>query len=383
MKSIKLTGTVALVLGALLQGCGSKAEVPEDGWLEGVPEQAAFELDLTGDASSEGLATDADSLEASAQIAEGLATTTEALDADVAPELAHCRDAIRRLNAALRGFMEPIVALVRDSAPASEVGEVRSWGPIVRGDTEFQFVLRRGAPRHFGWLLQARVAGSDASFTTVAAGGISVGFRARRGRGSVGLDLDAVAGVDPTIVARGKLLAGFAHGPNGSTLGYALHDFTPDAEATPPLDALLRGVHLSDGYNRLRLAFHGDVPGSASAAEEIVLARARHIRGLGGRADLLASGGDIADDSIWLVSECWGPRLSSVYRVVRDCPADGIGGDACVIVSETGSDALCPRNLLEAEFPPADPQAAMPDPESPEDDVPPPDAMPDGTPPTD
>ncbi len=382
MTSTKLTGTLALG-AALLAGCGSGAEVQEDGWLEGVPEQAAFELDVSDDASSEALATDADSVDATAQIAEGLATTTEALDADVAPELAHCREAIRRLNAALRGFMEPIVALVRDNAPATEVGEVRSWGPIVRGDTEFQFVLRRGAPRHFGWLLQARVAGSDADFTNVAAGGITVGFRARRGHGSVGLDLDALSGVDPTIAARGKLLAGFGHGPNGSMVSYALQNFTPDADAIAPLDALVHGVHLREGVNRLRLAYHGDVPGSATAAEEFVLARARHFRDLGGRADLLATGGDIEDGKIWLVSECWGPRLTSVYRIVRECPGDGIGGDACIVVSETGSDAACPRSVLAAEFPPADPLASMPDPESPEGDVPPPDAMPDGTPPSD
>jgi hypothetical protein len=70
--------------------------------------------------------------------------------------------------------MQPIVALVRNTEPTT-VGRVRTWGPVARGATEFQFVMRRGLVRHFGWVLEARPAGTTQDYTVVLAGGITVG----------------------------------------------------------------------------------------------------------------------------------------------------------------------------------------------------------------
>jgi len=112
-----------------------------------------------------------------------------------------------------------------------------------------------------------------------------------------------------------------------------------------------------------------------------VLARVRHQRGEGGRADALVTGGDIADGRVWVLSECWTAELASAYRIVRDCPADGPNGDTCVIVSTAGDPTACAHDVANAELPPADPLAPMSDQDSPEGDVTPPTSMPDGTPP--
>jgi hypothetical protein len=105
------------------------------------------------------------------------------------------------------------------------------------------------------------------------------------------------------------------------------------------------------------------------------------MRDEGGRADLLATGGDVASGHVLVVSECWNTQLASVYRIQRDCPADGVDGAKCTVVSTTGDPTACPVDLLVAELPPADPDAAMSDPQSPVGDVTPPVSMPDGTPP--
>ena len=203
----------------------------------------------------------------------------------------------------------------------------------------------------------------------------------RRGVGSVGIDLDALGALDPTIAGRGSLLASFAHGPNGSALAYRLRDFTPDPSWKIPVTAVVQAVHLKVGVNRLRLAYYGNVAGTATDQFEFVLARVRHVRDVGGRADSIVTGGDVTDGHAWVVSECWDAALKSAYRVVRDCPADGIGGAQCTEVGTVGDATACAHDVADADLPPADPTAAMSDPESPEGDPTPPSSMPDGTPP--
>ncbi len=382
MKTANTAWILGVALGAAaLPACGANNTGQSDDFLSGAPEESALQLGVTDDASTEAVATNDDAIDASDEVAQSMGEATAALTGPVAPELVRCREAVRDLNQALRNFMQPIVALVRDTAPTSSTVSSRAWGPVTRGATDFRFVMQRGAASHFGWLLEARPADTTEKFVTVAAGGITVGYAVRRGVGTVGIDLDALGTLDPTIAARGSLLVGFAHGPNGSTLGYRLRDFTPDPAWKTPVTALAQAVHLKLGFNRLRLAYYGNVLGTATDKFEFVLARARQMRDVGGRADSIVTSGDVPDGHAWIVSECWDAGLSSVYRVVHDCPADGIGGDQCVDVSSVGNEAACVHDVAAADLPPADPSASMSDPESPEGDVTPPSTMPDGTPP--
>jgi hypothetical protein len=363
----------ALALGA----CGAGQKSSDQA--EGVPEQAAFELSVTDDPNTEATATSNDAIDPATEVDDAVNAATGALD--VASELKTARGAVHDLNQALRDFMQPIVALVRDTDPSSTDGDVRTWGPVTRGETEFEFVLRHGMARHYGWLLQARPAGSGADYMTVAAGGITVGYAPRRGRGTIGLDLDALGAVDPTVTARGKLLAAFSHVAHGSIIGYHLEDFTPDPASVNPVDALAERVHLDGGYNRVRLAYYGNLPESATDAPELLLARLRHKRGIGGRADVLVTDGDVPDGHAFVVNECWDKALGSGYRLVSDCPKDDPGGDQCVVVATHGDESACAA-FPTPELPPADALTAMPDPESIAGDVTPPEQMPDGTPPS-
>jgi hypothetical protein len=382
MKTANVGWILGVALGAAaLPACGANKASQGDEFLLGAPEESALQLAVTDDASSEAVATNDDAIDAADEVAQSMSETTAALAGPVAPELVRCREAVRDLNQALRNFMQPIVALVRDTAPTSSTASSRVWGPVTRGATDFRFVMQRGAARHFGWLLEARPSDTTEKFVTVAAGGITVGYAVRRGVGSVGIDLDALGTLDPTIAGRGSLLASFAHGPNGSALAYRLRDFTPDPSWKNPVTAVVQAVHLKVGVNRLRLAYYGNVLGTATDQFEFVLARVRHLREVGGRADSIVTGGDVTDGHAWVVSECWDAGLKSAYRVVRDCPKGGIGGDQCTEVSTVGDATACAHDVADADLPPADPTAAMSDPESPEGDPTPPSSMPDGTPP--
>jgi hypothetical protein len=368
-----------LLLSTVL-ACGAQQDAEENEFLAGVPEAAALQLSITDDASGEALAGD-DARVGAAAASDALGSLSLALVASGDTDgLARPREAVRELNEALRNFLQPIVALVRNQEPDEVLGNVAQWGPVTRGETEYRLLVRKGLLRRFGWVLQARASGSGDEFEGVAAGGIRVGEEVRRGRGVVGVDLDLLGALDPTVSARGQVLAAFAHGPAGTVLSYGLRDFARSADDETPIDALFQGVHLSGGHNRVRLAYHGDLPETATDAEELVLARVRHQRGDGGRADLLVTGGDIAEGKVWVVSECWSAGLASTYRIVRECPGDGIGGERCVEQRSSGDASACARGLSLPELPPADAAAHMDDAESPEGELLPPAAMPSGEP---
>jgi len=383
-QSVRYLGIGMVALGAV--ACGAQNTEQESAFLAGVPEEAALQLSITDDASSEALATDDDQVGA-AFVSDELGSLAQHLSAPApaAPAygLARPREAVQRLNQALRDFLQPIAALARSQEPDQVTGNVAQWGPVTRGSTEYQLFVRKGLLKRFGWLLQARPEGSGDAFSNVAAGAIRVGEVVRRGRGVLGVDLDALGAADPTVQARGKLLAAFAHNPAGTVLAYGLKDFTRDAADETPIDAAFQGVHLKDGFNRVRLAFHGNLPEKATNAEELVLARVRHHKGEGGRADLLVTAGDVPSGKLWVVSECWSAGLGSTYRFVRECPGDGIGGDRCVNKSQAGDVSACLGDLAQPELPPAEPEAHMDDPESPEEDLLPPSDMPSGDAPTD
>lgn len=379
MKAMK-SSIVALATALALSACGASQNdetVVDEGdpeYLQAVPELAAFELSITGDADAEGVATESDAVIAAD---DALGSVGLALEAPVADGLGRSREAVRELNQALRNFLEPIAALVRNTPPDQRIANIALWGPVTRGATEYRFAVRKGLARRFGWVLQARADGTSDEFVNVAAGKLQLGTLARRGRGSLGVDLDAFGDVDPTVGAQGKVLASFAHGPGGTVLAYALRDFARAGDDTP-IDAAFQGVHLAGGFNRVRLAFHGNVPETATDAEELVLSRVRHHRGEGGRADMIVAGGDLEAGRFLVISECWSAGLGSVFRRVLDCPGDGLGGESCIELSASGDAAACLGDLAQAELPPLDAEEHMDDAESPESDLVPPDAIPSG-----
>jgi hypothetical protein len=374
-----LTATaIVFALGASACGSTSDNKQAADDYVNGVPELAAVQMSITSDPSSEGVATEPDAVDPDALASDEFAAVVDAAGAGT-PDLNGARAAVRDVNQAFRSNLQPIAAMVRNTPPTLERGDLRVWGPVTRGSTDFRFLMVHPSVHVFRWRLDARVTGSADSYSRVAAGEIAVGSAARRGAGIAGFDLTTLSQVDPTVTANGVILAGFAHGKLGTTLSLALKDFTRNPTTDPTIGAVFQEIRLVNGVSRVRLAYRGNLEGTATDAQELVLARVRHTAGVGGRSDVVAISGDVPDGHAWVVSQCWDAALQQGYRIVRDCSRDDIDGASCTVVSAAGDVAACAANLKTPEFPPLDPNQSMTDAENPNANVAPPDAMPEVT----
>jgi hypothetical protein len=372
---IKNSTLVWALTGSLhLAACGAaRTDATED--LSGVPELGAVEMSLTEDANAEGTSTEHDAVDPSTASADDL-MLMDVPEENSASDLRQAQAGIRQLNQALRGFLRPIAALVRETEPTRQAGAVKQWGPITHGETEYRFLLRKATDGRHTWRLDARSAGSQDSFTRVAVGALAVGSKVRRGAGALGVDLDALGSVNPDVAARGEILVGFRHAKAGTTVSYGLRNFTHDPSTSDGIDAVLRAVHLKNGFNRVRLAYRGNLPETATDAPELILARLRHQRAVGGRSDLLVVGGDVPSGTSWVISQCWDRGQQDQFRVVRLCKsATDIDLSSCTIQSTSGDEHSCGASLGNAELPPIDPAAPAADAEDPNADVEIPDSL--------
>ena len=362
----------SLVLLTAIGGCaGARDEGGSDGEtvaeLEGVPELSAVQMGLTEDSQSEGTATEDDMIDPDA-----VADDLEMLEVpeNAAEDMVAGQQAIRHLNQGLRNFLTPVVRLVRNTAPTEQLGAIKVWGPVVEAGVEYRLLVRHASSGRYAWRLDARPEESNGSYQRVAVGRLVRGAEARRGKGGMGVDLDALGELNGEVKARGKVLIGFRHGDAGTTVGYGLRGFTADPSLDDGVDAVARAVHLKGGVNRLRLAFHGDVPGSASDAKELMLARLRHLRGVGGRSDVVVVGGDVPEGQVWVRSQCWTKGLEKVFSEVSLCPLDlPVDLSLCEVQETDGDVTACDKSLRDAELPPSDPEAPMDDAKDPNADV--------------
>jgi hypothetical protein len=347
-----------------------------DEWLDGAPEQAAFQMQLSDDADAESWAKSSDMVVGGDEAPNG--AMGGAPSDSVAPALREAREGVKNVNEALRAFLEPAVSLLREE-PTETRGQFAVWGPVVRGATEYQVTLRKGILGRFGWLLEARPAGDDGEFLRVAAGRIVVDGVPRRGAGVAGFDLTSLGSVDPTVVGRGELLVGFAHGPRGNTVSYSVRDFTLEPDSESGIDARLRAIHLSRGVNIVRLAYRGNVEATPTDAEELVLARGRHRTGGGGRVDALITEGDVPEGKVLVKSQCYDENGALVYSVVRECTEGDINAENCNITASEGELRACLDDFRTESLPPSDPTEDEELTDDPNPDVTPPTSMPDGS----
>ena len=105
------------------------------------------------------------------------------------------------------------------------------------------------------------------------------------------------------------------------------------------------------GATRVRVFGKYNLKNTATAAKENVFATVRFIPGTGGRADVLASGGDIAADKVFIGSACWDAQEMEKFRILRQC-TKGQSLASCTVVpgSEVGTRTACPGAELRGEM---------------------------------
>jgi len=365
----------------LAAACGSSTSGPDE-FQAAVPTFSGVSAEVSG-ASAEGTTLTATQ--------DSVVTTRAALQGSSAPDwLPKIRDAIRSLNEGLKDAFGPVEKLVLTNGPSQVRGQVYIYGPFDENGYSYLLSVVRVAGNHYAWKLQVKKTGdADAAYVLFAAGTTfkAPGDEAHRGRGTIGVDLDAYKTVVTTFPGQGKLFVAFSHhgfGPaavdagatgQSKTLIYGLRNFSADTSKWQPVDAVFY-AHKNglSGVTSVRVAAYGDIPEipNDTPAKELLLARARFNPGVGGRAEVAITGGDLAG-KIFFGAECWDVAESLVFKATALCMLGEVPGTGSCTWTVTGDPAACKVVLATGErdhVEPSDLDDAAPDSDAPATDVP-------------
>ena len=368
-----------LALATLLAAaCGSSTST--DPFQASVPDYGGLSLEATG-AASEGATLTSDG-------AALTGTSSSALTSSGLEFLPAIRTAIHDLNQGVKQFFEPIGNLIASQGTDIVVGTSKTFGPQDKDGVTYLLTVRRIGEHRYAWKLEGKPAGADATvaFTRLAVGTVfhAENDMAHRGRGQIGIDLDAFKTVKPAFAGQGKLYGAYSHydstdssgvAGDSKTLIYVLSNFTIDASTTPPVSAAFVGHKNRAGIRGVRVLYYGDLPdfvGSPDLAE-LLLGRARFKPGVGGRADALVTGGDVPAGTLIYGAECWDMAETLTWKKVWSCTAPGV----CTVVSESGDRTACAVDLRDdAPDAPASPDDVSPEQGAPDPTVAVPAGMP-------
>jgi hypothetical protein len=341
----------SMMLGAalVLAACGGKNDGVDDAeYVEATPDLSGTALEINGEAAAE---------EGAALIAEGFDAREDELNGQGAEFLEQARLQVRALNSALKEAITPIVELVNRGGAEAEPGDVLVYGPVDRANATFKFTIKKVAQQRFAWKLEARPLGStdNAAYRIVSVGRLAKGERAHRGRGTIGVNLDNLKQVVPDFPGQGKLMASFAHnGAGDKTLAYRLLGFTPNAaNHEPTTGAFVGHRRMPSGATRVRVHGQYNLRNTETSQKENVVAAIRWLPGTGGRADIVASGGDIAAGTFFVGTACWDRQEMERFRVLRQCTR-GQQANECTVVpgSQMGDREDCPAAELRGDITP-------------------------------
>lgn len=341
----------SVMLGAalVLAACGGKNDgVDDTEYVEAIPDLSGTALEINGEAAAE---------EGAALIAEGFEAREDELNGQGAEFLEQARLQVRALNSALKEAITPIVELVNRGGAAAQPGDVLVYGPVDRANATFKFTIKKVTRQSFVWKLEARTLGStdDAAYRVVAAGRLAKGEMAHRGRGTIGFNLDNLKAVAPDFPGQGKLMASFAHSGSGDkTLAYRLAGFTPNTTNHEPVTGAFVGHRrMPSGATRIRVFGKYNLRNTETSEKENVIAAIRWLPGTGGRADIIASGGDIADGTFFIGTACWDRQEMERFRVLRQCTR-GQRPAECTVVPDSvvGTREACPAAELRDDITP-------------------------------
>src|SRR5215813_2196487 len=383
MKLARMTSVVAGLLLAV--GCGSSTNQP-DPQQAAVPTFAGISAEVTGTASEDAALT-----------MDG--TQVQALSGN-AEWLPKIREAIKSLNDGLRSAFLPVEQLVLTQGPSQNRGQLYIYGPFDKDGFSYLLLVTRVAGNHFAWKLEVKKTGDqDSAYVAFAAGTTfkAPGDGAHRGRGTIGVDLDAYKTVNTSFPGQGKLFVAFSHhrvgmaGADGGTddlksktLIYVLKNFSADTSKWQPVDAVFYAhKNGASGVTSVRVVAYADIPEipNDTPAKELFLGRARFNPGVGVRAEVAVLLGDLGNN-IFFGRECWDATEMLVFRATALCGPGQLPGTGTCTWTTTGDPAACRVVLAQGErddVEPGDIDMSAPDSDAPAGDLPvPPSTMPSG-----
>jgi hypothetical protein len=353
-----------VVAALALAACGR----PDQEFINGTPDFSALSMEITGD-TSEAASMQADQT--------GLMQTQSAVGS-ASEYLIGARNTVAALNGVIRAIMTQLVNLINSEDPTTPEADVRVYGPKDTEFATFKLTLKKIEAGKFGWKLEAKpLGGDDSLYVKVIAGWMVKGAQAHRGRGVIGIDLDAFTTVtgDPSWKGQGKLFSAFAHIGESKVLSYKLNAFSPNTDTWAPLTAAFVGYRqVTEGFTAIRIASWTNIDQTATTDPELILTRIRHKVGIGGRADIVALKGDLTVDTFYWGTGCWNAAEEEVVKILRYCTPTISLGD-CTVVSAVGQITDCP-GVAAQEPPAADENTDTMETGSPDGTVTPPTTMP-------
>jgi hypothetical protein len=343
---MRLTKLSLLATAVLAAACGSSSNnTASDPLAAAVPDSPGTSLEATGASSEDANPSSNISMPLDGGIASGL---------EFLPVI---RQGIHDLNQGMQQFFTPIGQLIATQGTDIVVGTSKIYGPLDQGGVTYQLTVKRFATNRYAWLLQGKTSGSASTvaFTSLAAGTLfhAATDEAHRGRGQIGVDLDAFASVSPGSLGEGKIYVAYSNydvadtsglAGDEKTLVYVLDKFTVDSSAHPAVSAAFVGHKTRTGVRAARVAYYGEIPalGGNTSLNELLLGRARFNPGVGGRADALLAGGNVPAGTAVYGAECWDVSESLTWQKVWNCDISTL---ACTVEGETGSAAACAVDL--------------------------------------
>jgi len=340
----------------------------QDQYVEGVPDQPGLALEITGDSATEGISQSGLSDEAASEVNQALQDAVPA-PANVPEYLQAARNGVKELNDALKGALDKIQSVTTQSQGKALTADTKQWGPSDVNGVTWRLFVKKFNETKYGFALQAKAtAAQDSAYKIVMGGVLNKGATAHRGRGTVGVDLDNLKLADTTFKGQGKLFSAFSHTDAGKTLAYALSKFTPDTSAHEPVTAAFVGHKVkATGATAVRLAGFANLVSptdGTSDKPEFTVLRNRHVPGVGGRGDALATGGNIPAGTFYYGVSCWNAQLEEGFKRLVRCTSRVLA--SCVEVSKTGDRTACAADLRDDSLPAADATDATLEPGAPD-----------------
>lgn len=256
----------------------------------------------------------------------------------------------------INGFGRFVVQLVETitAYPATTLTESSAtWGPFSedREPNEFQLhVQREEAPSvHYTWALEGR-AKSATDWTGLAGGAFEPETTPDEGRGWFVVDFNAIKTLDPTEDGQGQIAYAFEKNAEGVAVQVL---FQGVGEGGDTVNAAYVFGQRAAGEGFVMFAFPGDIhEGDPSQpALEDLLIRTQWDASGAGRADIIATQGDLADQTVY-GAQCWDDSFLSTFELFTlDGSVLGAEGDpeTCRI-NESAPEALPDAEDLSSPF---------------------------------
>lgn len=252
--------------------------------------------------------------------------TQQALLGQIAPWYVTTRlttESINTATAAVLGWCEKIVSY----DPTTISGNQAVWGPFAEplSPNTFKFTVTKNSDGSFEYALEGKhKSAADASFAVLISGRHVPGGAKHVGKGTFTLHWEAIRGLDALQTNTGE--ASFTYERNAHmdvAIGLSVRDSSGKTIA-------YQFNQVAGGEGSFEFATQLDwkeLPANTSALERFSI-KSRWTNSGAGRADLKASGGDLAQDVT--LSECWSTSFLRVYY------ADSLG-----FTQTEGSEGAC------------------------------------------